>query len=340
MGQNRRIKEIRTLTDLQELQTPINFEALREGVTPSEIQTYHDCHEKWYRSYNQLLRLRRPKPWAFTYGSAFHAHQEEWFSSKGKRAMWNLNKPIDPMAPQDWHEEGNKWDAVGEAQTEAYRIHYKRDFDRFDILSIEQKIDLEYDGHKLRGMMDIFAYEKSSKEYLVWDFKTSGRLDSSVADTFRMRFQFRYYDFCGRLMYPKKKIIGFMPDVIKKPQIKQCQNETLIGYAGRVKRDMITRPEAYFWREIVEVTPDSLALFEHTFLRPALDAFRNIRKAAKNDDQSILRSLARQKNSAACCKYGEKYICEFYSLCHEGEHTIDRYQRKPTKHSELDEDID
>ncbi len=320
--------------------TVINSNLIDEGITPSELATFDSCAEKWYLSYNHLLQLDEIN-WASVYGSAIHASLEEFYKTKGKSITWNLNPPKLKLQSLQFEQDLEYWDHVGLAQVRAYTSRYKNDFKIWKIKQLEYKFDFTYENLRWKGMADMIV-EDEHGDWFIFDTKTSGRLDASVADMYEIRFQFMYYVWAATKTWPERRIAGYIPSIIKKPQLKQGSNESAAAFGERVRCDMIARPEAYFYRNVFPTSPESIRNFELNVLNPK--AARMLLLRNPDIDRRTLTALARNKNTDTCCKYGSNYKCHFLDICRNTsdgfnlqEMQLGAFRRRENKHVELAE---
>lgn len=314
----------------------INPQILGEGITQSEMQTFDNCPEKWYLRYNLMLEKKGSFSWALIVGSAIHASLEEFYATKGKRWTWNL----EPFIPKGILMEASNvekmeyWRHIGQVMLEAYTEFYKDDFKIFEYKTsdIENVVDLEFKGFRLKGMIDLLAFNRSANGTYIVDHKTAGRIDKTLLMGWDFRFQFMFYCWLARRQWPDKKIKGWMPNTIKKPELRPKQNESIPAFAQRVKLDMQQFPEKYFYRELCPFTKGSVERFEVEILLPKLERFRILTDAKTPD--SIKMGFLRNKNTDHCIAYGS--ACQFLPLCQHGaEIEKHQYSKRLHKHEEL-----
>jgi hypothetical protein len=315
----------------------INPESIQQGFTQSEMTLFDDCSEAWYLNYGLMLEQKGNFSWAKLYGLAIHASLEEFYMSKGKRCSWDLPKlPKSIIMTSQMMEDFEYWDHVGRAQIEAYAQQYKDDFKIYDYGDrIEVEPHIEFEGLLLKGKID--ALPKHNNAYYVKDHKTCSRLDQAALAGWGFRFQFLYYcwlaskhkDFAG------KKIKGIIINAIKKPEIKMRVGEGVIGFAARVRMDMLERPDSYFYRDRGELLPGQLQRFEDEMLRPKVERLKFMLSATKDKQNEQLKAaFLRNKNTNSCYKWNKP--CQFFDLCKNGIKVESaRYTQRTTKHNEL-----
>lgn len=301
------------------------------------MQCWDNCPEQWYLGYNLMLHKRGKFSWALTYGSWMHSALEEFYRTKGKR--WHIN-PVIPHREFVSHEhlsEEAYWIGLAEVQMSCYASYFKNDFQLMQPHAVESVIDLEFEGIRLKGMVDIYAKDLTRKTpaYFVWDHKTTGRIDRTTVLGWDFRFQFMFYCWLASRVAEWKKLPchGFFINAIKKPQIKQGVNQTIEAFLHRVQNDMMDRPEQYYYREKLLLTKDRLQHFEDNILKPKLNRVRLLRDPKVSNEIKV--ALLRNKNTDHCIsKYGS--VCEFLPAC---QHGLDieqhQYRKREHKHQEL-----
>lgn len=314
----------------------INPDMIGEGLTQSEMQCWDNCPEKWYLGYNQMLSRKGKFSWALTYGSWMHNALEEFYQTKGKRWAWNPELKDTKFLSQEILAEREYWEALGRLQMEIYTSHYKGDFDFYDVLATEEQIDFEFEGVRLKGMLDVYSYSKAHKGHYVWDHKTTGRLDKQTIMGWDFRLQFMFYCWAASKIWKKQPVHGFIVNAIKKPQLKRGQTEPLAAFLQRVQADMLTQPEKYFYRERLRLKAEDLLHFEETILRPKLQRVKMLFDPAI--PPSVKSFLVRNKNTDHCLTYGQP--CEFMNICKHGlEIEREFFQVREHKHMELAEEV-
>jgi PD-(D/E)XK nuclease superfamily len=307
------------------------------GFTQSELMTLTTCPEKWYLRYGRLLAKRGEFSWALHYGSAIHTMIEGFIHTKGKRVSWELPPlPSDVMVTPEVENDWDYWNEVGKAQTQAYRDFYNEEFKQNDYGDrVEFEPTIEFMGIKLTGKIDALPYLKSQKGYFVMDHKTASRLNESNLEGWTFRFQFMFYMWLASKMTEFKglKLKGFMPNAIKKPELRQKVNESNMAFGARVYEDMITRPEVYFYRETGLMTADCIENFEQRDLVPKIKKLRIILGMDKAPT-GMREALGRERNTDACFAYFKK--CPYFDICKLGPSSGMAFMtKKEVKHAEL-----
>lgn len=315
----------------------INPESLADGLTQSEMQTWDNCAEKWYLGYNLMLHKQGKFSWPLAYGGWIHGALEEFYTTRGKR--WSLDCKIkdrnfvshESLADEDY------WKGVAEVQMACYASHFKHDCKIMKPIAVEEIIDFTFEGIRLKGMVDIFAQDLTSKKpaYYVWDHKTTGRIDKTTVFGWDFRFQFMFYCWLATKIDKWKDLPckGFIINAIKKPQLRQGTNETLNGFLQRLQIDMQQRPENYYYREKLLLKTGNLDHFENQILRPKLNRIKLLHDPKVSHEIKTI--ILRNKNTDHCVsKFGS--VCEFLPACQYGlEIEGHQFRKRENKHQEL-----
>lgn len=314
----------------------INPALIGEGVTQSEMQTMDNCGEKWYLRYNMLLGLRGSFSWALVYGGWIHAALEEFYKTKGKR--WH----IDPVIQGKEFLQGamlkdiDYWRQLAELQMSIYASHYKGDHAFWRTKEVEFIADFEFEGVRLKGMIDLFVESKVHKGFYVVDHKTTSRLDKQTVLGWDFRLQFMFYCWLAWKMWGKEfPVMGYYINAMKKPQLRRGVKETIPQFLQRVQTDMLGEPDKYFYRERLRLKKGDLQRFEDTILRPKLFKVKLLMNPKVSTD--IKAAIIRNKNTDHCMHYGQP--CEFLRACQHGL-TLEKFSfhRRAVKHQELQEE--
>lgn len=319
----------------------LNPELAVEGFTQSEMSMMSNCAQRWNFRYNLMLEKKGEFNWAAAYGSWMHAALEEWYTTKGKRWTWNPTFRKPPMFTGIMRQEQEYWEALGKMQMQVYTSYYKNDHKIFSFREggVEEIVDIDFkqDGwtFRLKGMIDLLLYHEGRKGYFTMDHKTSSRLDRATIMGWDFRFQFMFYCWLAKRRWPKLKIKGWIPNGIKKSQLKfNPDKEGLEEHIGRVREDMLAYPEKYFYREPLPFTKDAIDHFEIATLRPKLLKLKMLMDPKVPMDQKV--AIANDRNTDYCVKYGAKYACPYLALCEKGPEIEGfRYVRREHKHEEL-----
>lgn len=327
------MKQPKTQPKRELLEFEINPDIVDDGFTQSETTLWDNCGEAWYLRYNMMLSKKNQFSWALTYGSWIHDALEGFYKSGGKLKQWNPKVDLSLLKKLKQDEMESYWKAVGQAQVDVYFNHYKNDFKHFDINPklVETIIETEYQGVRLKGMVDLPV--KLDGGYYIMDHKTTSRIDKKVLMGWDFRFQFMFYVWLAKRQWPDLKIKGFIPNAIKKPEIKLKVNESHFEFAERVRMDMRDRCELYFWRDTCIIKKDDMDHFEREILQPKIDRLKFMLDTKVPDKYKA--AIVRNKNTDHCLRYGQP--CEFLPLCQHG-FAIEgfQYKRREVKHEELD----
>jgi hypothetical protein len=169
------------------------------------------------------------------------------------------------------------------------------------------------------------------------DHKTCSRLNEETAEGWEFRFQFMFYAWLATKHpdFAKLPIMGTMPNAIKKPELRIGKDESSLAFAARVKLDMLTRPESYYYREIKMLTKDAMTRFENEMLRPKVERLKFVLGITDGAESRRLKAaFLRNKNTDACFHYNKR--CPFFNVCKNGwDVEKGAFKQRKTKHNEL-----
>lgn len=313
----------------------INPKLIAEGFTQSEMQCWDNCPEKWYLGYNLMLQKKGKHSWALTYGSWMHDALEQYYKTKGRRWTWNPELKDRGFLDAETLAEYEYWAGLGQIQMEIYQSYYKHEFEIFGAEEIESIVEVDFEGVRLKGMIDMLTSVSTKKGHYILDHKTASRFDANTTMGWDFRFQFLFYCWLAWKnpeWQGKYRVRGFIPNGIKKPALRQKQGEGLPQFLERIRQDMLQRPEEYFYRDTLVMTKDSRQRFEDNILRPKIQRIKMLLDPKVS--KSIKEMLVRNKNTDYCMQYGKP--CEFFNICRNGiEIEGFAYRIRKAKHQEL-----
>src|SRR6266404_5981454 len=307
---------------------------LSEGFTQSELSLLSLCPQKWNWQYNQLLFKPGIVAWPLLVGTVFHDAMEQLFSTKGKRVKVATLQFTETQVPAiDDFQKLEYFNTLVPIMVEAYRIYHQEDFLLDNIESLEEVVEVEYRGFRLRGKIDKTTIEDGQR--VLTDYKTTSRIDKASVAGWDFRFQFMFYLWLKSKLIKEGPPLGaFRVDAVKKTELRVKKTENLEGFGQRVFQDMIADPDKYFYRERFPIIDGSL---EH-FQTNVLDHKLNRIKAIVNPDTplDVARLLIEDKNTEECQRWGIQ--CPFLDLSRHGYDKMGQFYRtKSVKHEELED---
>jgi hypothetical protein len=174
----------------------------------------------------------------------------------------------------------------------------------------------------IAGSMDMIA--KSKKRTYVIEDKFPGYLAKDVLDEYKCSIQTLIYliGYYECLAKPRERV-GIFYRYTRKPSIRQRKNESRRNYIIRVYNEFSSRPEHYFHRERVKMTPAKILLYKQELVNTL-----NAMAAVKTGHWWY-------KNRKACLAKGR---CFFFDPCHNGQspQVMAAFKKKDHKHTELE----
>lgn len=259
-----------------------------DGVTQGLLETFLTCPEK--------LRLRMIEgqsplrgSGALAFGSLVHEVLDQVYTAigKGERKLLpviskNLEKceakdkaraqerpPTDPR----FYEEMEENYGFAEAIIPAYYQHWKTDLEGYEWISLEKKFSVPYFVAARLGIARPFIPVRGKrdgdfrqgKELWLFETKTKARIDDeAIVEKLPYDLQVMLYLWSMKQdygEYPK----GVVYNLIRRPQLRKRQTESLQDFCKRVQDDIAARPEFYFVRYLVSIREEELDLWELQF---------------------------------------------------------------------------
>lgn len=324
----------------------INIEKHAEqGWTQSEVGTMDDCGYKWFLSYNLGLRLKGSFSWALVFGDAFHRTLEDAYENGG--ILKREGGKIAPMRFDDdvvlsglQEQKYEYYKALLEVIIEVYLEHYRLDFKTFRLerggIERDACVEIVYRNIpiKLRGKIDLHGIFSKCALKKIADHKTCSSIQMANVLGWDFRFQFMFYVWLLIQMEGKHACKGFMVNAVKKTQLHQKKDESLNTFMARVRMDMRTRPEEYFYRKELVLMQGQMDNFVANVLTPKLERIATLQNPDIPDHIKAI--IALNRNTESCYKYGTDQACQFLPICQNSlQSQLNNYEQRPNKHAEL-----
>lgn len=192
-------------------------------VTSSSISKAQNCLALYDFSMNQCLwPVTYQEPDYFVDGRGFH----EWLET-GKRP------------PMIGHKEA-KLNGIIDAYSDHYTGH---DFATIGYQAEHMFMMDSILGYKIAGIID--GIDKSVPR--LWEHKLVQDISGSFLDKLSISLQRIYAVATG--------IDAIMFNVVQKPQLRLKQSEEIEAFRARIKEEMLSKPDKYFCRQVVRITP-------------------------------------------------------------------------------------
>jgi hypothetical protein len=259
------------------------YDPERDGVTFSVLNGWLQCREQARLS----LTGTTPRFSGFgaTFGAIIHELLDRAYSSVRSRrqppsahwvkmelarleAQWAEENPL----PDDTSKQHMELTVlVGEALMPLYFQHWEMDFSRtWTKVEHEFKIPLELthvNGKTyrtfLRGKMDgAFLVGSKGARTRLFETKTKSWMDQeALSDIITFELQLHIYLY-SLLKLEKRMPLGVLYNLIRRPGLRPKKNESLPAFAKRIAADIRKRPDWYFTRMELNVTPADIHRFE------------------------------------------------------------------------------
>jgi len=290
-----------------DLRVPEEYSLDVQGITQSLMSNFLQCRQKFIYAIN---RISSAKKIAMTnFGSIVHDALAGLYNEPSPSAVkmsLYLKEYRKGNAKELAMIDAQKVErdfAVAEVVLTKYIQYYSSDWkemrDRQPEREIEFKLllDKEIIG---RCKIDGRYRDKAKKKWLL-ETKTKGRI-SEVSLVKRLSFdpQNLFY-LLADLRETDEEAIGVLYNIIRNPQIKQKDSETLQQFIERLTADVNDRPEFYFMRYEIPYTSIDKKRFEKHLREIILD----IERLTKGEN-------AVYRNCYAC---DSPYECEYLDAC-------------------------
>ena len=315
------------------------YDYKRDGVTQSLLQSFLRCRQEadWnLKGYTPLYISP-----SFTYGTIVHGVLEKIYEGIMKKEV--KFKPTSKVISKYTKVIENQWlkenPRVGKPMLESLQLSlalsektlpvyfdywWEEDFKSITWRALEHQFKIPYvtkDGRKtfIRGKRDGDSGEKYLK---LFETKTKSQINvDDLILTLWFEFQVRLYLWAMKKEY-KQIPSGVTYNIIRKTQIYKYKDESINAYADRVTEDVIKRPDHYFIRLEISVTPREILEFEKELEGIIVD-FMNWQDG----------KLVTYKNSGQCInKYG---TCPFLQLCSQQNFSL--YTKRKSVFKELND---
>ncbi len=302
-------------------------------VTNSSITLFKRCRYSWLLSYvfNMAPLIT---PHYFDDGDIFHSTLDRYYQNHSKtkvlayidRRYKELAKDLVMKAPHivEKLEERN---TILQGMMSGYYELRAPDKKKWRVLWAEKKFSIDCedaDGEQFlyRGKRDMKIQDENG-DFWVVEHKTASSIGSQYVQKLGMDTQILTYIWADRQAEPDR-VKGCFYNVIKKPGIRQKQNETRDEYLQRLK-DEYQNEEKYYYRE--KIKPKKRMLTK--FFREVQEIVPEMRRVAEDAKKA-------HRSEGACDDYGG---CIFRPICltkkMKGAH-MEYYKIKETNHPELD----
>lgn len=266
----------------------------RDGVTQSMIGTWLECPKQCYWQYVKGLEPHAYND-KFLFGNICHYVLQYAYVNEGQLLPGNVITLINEYKdliqndyiPMEAYEKNEEIFAKAEGVLLAYFFYYRADW-QHKVLFKEYEFRIKHtfwDGKAtyLNGMIDNLSFP--NKQFTLTDHKCMGRTNiDTILETIDYDLQLNFYLYaCWQLKQQgklKKFPDYFRYNIIRNPQSKRRQNETLDAFALRIQNKVLEDPKHYFYRIKVKADLGVTLNWAKTQLFPIL----NDMKAWVNSD--------------------------------------------------------
>ncbi len=315
------------------------YDLERDGVTQGLLTKWLLCREKArLGGINGLVPLGRKE--AMEFGNVIHMNLDEVYTffqqhvnanqqqtlqlsdiahcsqQVMSRQEWNAHQAlIGAVTPQGDADDIESTYAIAAEVLQAYFYQWQSDFDgSVEWVALEQEFSVPYfpqhndvnAGKKypinLRGKIDGVRRDKQTGKLWLFETKSKGVIDAdSIASRLSFELQTGIYMYAMSQLYGEEPV-GLIYNLIRRPLLRRKVNESLSAFVGRVRDDLVGRPEHYFKRMEVAITPTEI------------DSFRkNLYHILREFLCWYFGAIGHYQNPASC--YNGVFSCEFLPIC-------------------------
>lgn len=264
-------------------------------ITSSLLSVFRECPRKYFYSY-QLGRVRTSESKAISVGKTVHGALEVFWKSGG-----SLESAV------AWLQSN----AAGLEEPDACRVigmltHYQPPVEEYDVISTEETFSVPISNpqtgrhsrrYTLTGKTDGVLRRKSDGTIWVLEHKTT----SEEIQGFGAYWQRLSIDHQIAYYMLATGASGVLYDVLRKPAIRPCKNETLDVFSGRCISVIGSEREKYYQFREVRKTADDIR-------EAAGDLWQQAQLLAHSERNQFF-----PRNSGAC--RGLWGTCQFLDVC-------------------------
>lgn len=188
------------------------------------------------------------------------------------------------------------------AYLHAYGIHYAEDINKYNILHIEDRLDVPIGFHVFYIKPDAVLQDKSTDEIVLMEHKTAGSITASYLERLALDTQITSYVYA--LSKHSKRPNRIIYDVIRKTKSKRKKDETWDQFEERLVQTFVDKPDEVFYRE--DLLRDDISLLD--FEDQLASIFKDI--SCKTSKSQFYQNTSKCTDWAGCkflplCVYGE-----------------------------------
>jgi hypothetical protein len=302
---------------------PQDYIMKRDGITQSMCGNFLSCPLRGMLAINRWTRPDKAMNTRF--GSLFHDTLDKIYSN-GITSIQKIEKMIDAYLAQHAKEWGSSADqkaefdaALASALFEVYLEKWEDDFTKKKFTAVEQTVEADIIGYKLRAKIDGEYKSKTGSAWLM-EHKTKSRIDEeSLLLKITFDFQNLYYRLIWSTLHPKVKLAGTLYNIIRKPGHKMKGGETLKDFRNRLVTEIRKDKEYFFKRYELAYSPidDKRFIIELERKLVWIEGF--------------ITGTLPWRNEFAC---EQPYRCEFLEAC--SSNNMTGYIQRPKLFMELD----
>lgn len=250
-----------------------NWDPFVDGVTQSGLNAFLQCRELATLKLKEGLAPAGTRP-ALEYGSFVHDVLEKVYAGgflDDQEQVAGVIKAVEAKrAPKVVGVDAyGHMVGMAEAVLMEYFAWYAKEDSKKKWVDLEQVFDVPYElpgverPIRLRGRFD--GVFRIGKRLWLLETKTMSQInDDALIDGLSFNLQNLFYLRALEIKMGEKPA-GVLYNILRKPGLRQKQNELSPAFAERCQEDISTRPEHYFLRYEIVITPAERARWEGEF---------------------------------------------------------------------------
>jgi len=285
----------------------------KEGISQSLLSNW-TCRVKFLLSCQGLLPVDSGK--GTHYGSICHDVLEKIYKDKKMLTKKEIDKIIDLFILKNqkklsWNDrEIEQLAAISRTVMLQYCKVYESDLKLMNIVETEkifgQYIDRLSANALIKGKRDLlFSYVKDADTLYYMEHKTMGSVNEKVLKA-RLPIDKQNLFYLMSLLGEGRRVNNVIYNIIRKPQIKRTEWESIVDFCKRLDSDINDRPEFYFLRYPVYYSSSDI----EDYRRQLILKFREIDMFTKGK-----LSIYRNESSCESAYNGTPFTCEYIDVC-------------------------
>jgi hypothetical protein len=296
---------------ISEIKIPVNYSLGKTGCTQSLVHTFKTCPLKFLLKINKW-QSKKGQEKALIGNINHYVLSYLYRGSKTNirsliNAYFRDNADTVKFIDKEFIEYAK---VISFVTMTIYQEFYDEDFDTAKFTNTEREFAVEIFGVLWRGKIDGEHTVKKDRSLWILETKNKGRInEENVIKGLSMDFQGRMYTKAKEVEF-KKRVSGFIYNIIRIPASKPHKGETIISFQNRMIEEIRKKPEYYFLRWQVPLTEEDKKDFDFDLTNIVIALQDFIKKMQE-------KTCKCERNTFACT---EGFVpCEYLDACIQGD---------------------